>query len=65
MEIANFIKNLDIFGHKVGLHFGQSLENKKDGEQEYKTLIGGFCSILVKAAFYGILIYYGLIMYNR
>jgi hypothetical protein len=32
MTIASFIKNLDIFGHRVGFHFGQGLEKKKNGE---------------------------------
>ncbi len=63
MLITKFIKNQDLFGHKVGLHFG-NLE-KNEGELEFKTLIGGFCSILIKLFFIAILIYYGLIMYNR
>ena len=32
MGIVDYIKSYDIFGYKVGLHFGQWLEREKDGE---------------------------------
>ena len=60
MGIAKFVKSQDIFGHKVGLTFGQ--EETEEGEQEYKTLMGGISSILIKATFLSVLIYYGLQM---
>ena len=60
MKIENFIKNQDIFGHKVGLIFGQ--QENSEGEQEYKTFIGGLSSILIKITFLFVLVYYGLQM---
>lgn len=62
MEIIDYIKSYDIFGHNVSLHFGQWLENKKDGEQEYKTFIGGICTLIIKILFISIAVFYFLQM---
>ena len=60
MNIINLIKKQDDFGHKVSFNFGSWLERKKERDIEYKTLIGGFFSLLIKIIFIAIMLYYGL-----
>ena len=60
MNLINLIKKQDAFGHKVSFNFGSWLERKKERDIEYKTLIGGFFSLLIKIIFITIMLYYGL-----
>jgi hypothetical protein len=60
MNIINLIRKQDAFGHKVSFNFGSWLERKKERDIEYKTLIGGFFSLLIKIIFMAIMLYYGL-----
>ena len=65
MKIVNILKKQDAFGHKVSFNFGSWLERKKEREVEYKTLIGGIFSLIIKIIFIAIMFYYGLQMINR
>ena len=53
-KMRNFIKELDMFGYVINLNFN------KNGN-EYKTIIGGSMSLLIKIIIY---LYIGLNMYN-
>ena len=65
MKIVNLIKKQDSFGHKVSFNFGSWLERKKEREAEYKTLIGGFFSLIIRIIFIAIIFYYALQMIGR
>ena len=65
MKLVNLIKTQDAFGHKVSFTFGSWLERKKEREVEYKTLIGGFFTLIIKIIFIAIMFYYALQMISR
>ena len=48
-SVSNFLKFNDYFGYKVEMHFGSYLNKEESGDPVYKTSIGGFLSIILKA----------------
>ena len=54
LQMRNFIQDLDMFGYVINLNFN------KNGN-EFKTIIGGSMSLLIKIVIY---LYIGLNMYN-
>jgi hypothetical protein len=40
------LRNIDVFGYPVGLHFGRWQSKEKGRSQKYKTEIGGFMTII-------------------
>ena len=43
----NFLQSLDKFGYSVDLHFGRQLSKNRQGDKQYKTIGGAFCSLIV------------------
>jgi len=49
MGIGSYLKNFDYFGHNVSLHYGLWKEEKEGkAENEFKTMPGATCSILLR-----------------
>ena len=48
-SITKYLKFNDYFGHKVEMHFGSYLNKEDKADSVYKTPIGGFISIVLKA----------------
>jgi len=46
--IVNYMKSFDYFGHPALLHFGRNPAKKKDGDTDFKTLLGGLYSIFLR-----------------
>ena len=46
MLIGKFLKNVDIFGASVGLHFGRWITKEKGHKVNYKTEVGGIITCL-------------------
>ena len=45
MILKSFLRNIDVFGYPVGLHFGRWQNKEKGRSQNYKTELGGIMTI--------------------
>ena len=50
-KILSFIKKQDYFGYEVNLHYGSEFSDEKEGEKEFKTLLGGLLSIGLRVVY--------------
>jgi hypothetical protein len=62
---SNLIKNEDLFGYKVNIHFGTFLNKDEQGDATYKTFFGGLVSIACKAFLLYYIYYYFMLMIDN
>ena len=59
------IKNEDLFGYKVNIHFGTFLNKDEAGDSTYKTIFGGLISVACKSfLLYYVYYYFNLMIDN-
>jgi hypothetical protein len=65
MFVKNYIKGIDHFGHTPKFHFGSWKKRKDDCEEEYKTLFGGFISLVINIVYYVCVGYFAYMMFTH
>ena len=58
MNIIDFIKSFDYYGHRPQFHFGSWKKRKQKEYFEYKTFFGGIVSLSIKTVYLLSVIYF-------